>query len=201
MKRCWDCGEYKPLNDYHRDKRRGDGHTGQCKVCVSRYHSERFARLYGNDPAFTKKVKDNAKAASERFRRLREVHPDALKLCRECAQKKPLKVFYSRASVCNECLNRAEREKRAVARQERERQKAEITEKTCSKCEITKSLEAFRERTCKPNPKPFRVSVCLDCERASLLRRYYENKERYREIQQAYYSRKRTQQTQQGVRQ
>ena len=34
MKTCTKCGEIKPLNEYHKDKRRKDGKVPQCKVCV-----------------------------------------------------------------------------------------------------------------------------------------------------------------------
>ena len=43
-KTCTKCGETKPLDDFHRDKRRPDGRRSDCKECVleykRRYHEE-----------------------------------------------------------------------------------------------------------------------------------------------------------------
>ena len=35
-KACWDCGEEKPVLEFHRRTGRGDGYNDQCKQCRSR---------------------------------------------------------------------------------------------------------------------------------------------------------------------
>lgn len=43
MKACTKCGEVKPLEDFHKEKKQRDGRTSRCKVCYNadcrkRYH-------------------------------------------------------------------------------------------------------------------------------------------------------------------
>ena len=44
MKKCTMCGEARPLEEYHKDRRRKDGRTSSCRVCrtahVVQYHKE-----------------------------------------------------------------------------------------------------------------------------------------------------------------
>lgn len=40
MKPCTRCGEVRPLDEYHRDRRRADGRVSRCKSCVLAYHAE-----------------------------------------------------------------------------------------------------------------------------------------------------------------
>ncbi|ATW62949.1 endonuclease VII [Corynebacterium phage phi674] len=56
-KRCYDCGETKPLTEFHRDKSRGDGRSGRCKLCRRSYmhsriehHRVRSVELYRDNP-------------------------------------------------------------------------------------------------------------------------------------------------------
>lgn len=32
-RRCWACGQVKPLGSFYKDASRPDGHGGRCKVC------------------------------------------------------------------------------------------------------------------------------------------------------------------------
>jgi hypothetical protein len=32
-RRCWACGQVKPLSAFHKDASRPDGRAGRCKVC------------------------------------------------------------------------------------------------------------------------------------------------------------------------
>ena len=43
MKLCTDCREVKPLDHFHKDKNKADGHGNMCKECVSRYQRERYS--------------------------------------------------------------------------------------------------------------------------------------------------------------
>lgn len=44
---CWDCGDPKPLNEFHVDRRCPDGHTGRCKACAKAY-TARKSEEHGN---------------------------------------------------------------------------------------------------------------------------------------------------------
>lgn len=47
-KPCTSCGEMKPLDDYHRDKRNRDGRQTTCKACYHVYQTNiRRKRVYG----------------------------------------------------------------------------------------------------------------------------------------------------------
>ncbi len=39
-KRCVCCGESKPLTEFYKDKKSGDGHQSYCKLCLSRKAAE-----------------------------------------------------------------------------------------------------------------------------------------------------------------
>ena len=41
-KRCTKCGEVKPLDEYHKDKRRGDGRRSDCRTCVKARDAEHY---------------------------------------------------------------------------------------------------------------------------------------------------------------
>ena len=47
MKRCPDCGKYKPLADFPRNKRMRDGRHAYCKPCHNARGRETKERLYG----------------------------------------------------------------------------------------------------------------------------------------------------------
>lgn len=44
MKACSTCGEIKPLTEFHRDRRAGDGYERRCRVCRSAQYPEYYAR-------------------------------------------------------------------------------------------------------------------------------------------------------------
>lgn len=48
MRRCPDCGETKPLDEYHRNKRNKNGRNTYCKPCHLRRTREFIKRKYGN---------------------------------------------------------------------------------------------------------------------------------------------------------
>src|SRR6266567_3444859 len=49
MKRCPDCGEYKPLEEFPRNKRMRDGRHAYCKPCHNARGRESKDRLYGGN--------------------------------------------------------------------------------------------------------------------------------------------------------
>lgn len=40
MKKCSACGDWKDLNEFHKDKSKPDGHRYQCKSCGKEYREE-----------------------------------------------------------------------------------------------------------------------------------------------------------------
>jgi Recombination endonuclease VII len=47
MKRCRDCGEFKPLDEFPRNKNCKDGRHPYCKPCHNARGKETYTRLYG----------------------------------------------------------------------------------------------------------------------------------------------------------
>lgn len=74
---CNTCSEPKKLSEFHRNKARRDGHTGQCKVCACR----RATRWYNDNPDQAKRsraawYKNNRDHAKELMRQRRERIPE-----------------------------------------------------------------------------------------------------------------------------
>jgi len=75
---CKKCGQWKPLDEFHKDKYGKYGRHSRCKECKCRYHRERHPK----QPATIER------------RRLRA---QGLKNCSKCNQAKPLNEFYKQA--------------------------------------------------------------------------------------------------------
>ena len=46
-KRCSKCGEVKPLTEFRKDSKRGDGHGSWCRVCKNASDRARYRRMKG----------------------------------------------------------------------------------------------------------------------------------------------------------
>ena len=42
MKKCSKCDVVKPLDEFSKHSKYGDGHRGQCKECRKEYYSQRY---------------------------------------------------------------------------------------------------------------------------------------------------------------
>lgn len=52
MKKCFKCGEIKPLNDYYAHPQMGDGHLNKCKVCTRIDTKKRVGIMAATDSMF-----------------------------------------------------------------------------------------------------------------------------------------------------
>ncbi len=80
-KTCKDCGEVKPIEEFHNDKVRRDGHSIRCKTCT------------------------NVNLAIYQKRAPRHQSPSGMKWCSTCKAEKPLSEF-SRNKVYHDGLAR-----------------------------------------------------------------------------------------------
>lgn len=79
MKRCFKCGEAKPLSAFYRHSRMADGHLNKCIECTKRDVKER----YDSKPEFIKAYESRRSRSPERKskaiayqRRRRSRHPE-----------------------------------------------------------------------------------------------------------------------------
>lgn len=88
-KTCKDCGEVKPIEEFHNDKVRRDGHSIRCKTCA------------------------NIKLAIYQKRTPRHQSPPGMKRCSTCKTEKPIAEFSRHrvyhdglARTCRSCNNK-----------------------------------------------------------------------------------------------
>ena len=62
MKKCTDCGDWKELSEFHKDKQAADGHSFACKLC----RCARSRTYY----------KGEAERISERTKEYYKTHPE-----------------------------------------------------------------------------------------------------------------------------
>jgi hypothetical protein len=66
MKRCPDCGQYKPLSEFPRNRRMRDGRHAYCKPCHNARGKETKQRLYGAVATITNLRKGRPRARRPR---------------------------------------------------------------------------------------------------------------------------------------
>ena len=103
MKKCFVCGQEKPLEDFYRHPMMADGHLGKCKECTKVYMRER--QRAGLTAEYDKKryQRPERKAAvAARARRWAKEHPERRRAQSAvgCALKKGILI---RPNHCQQC--------------------------------------------------------------------------------------------------
>jgi hypothetical protein len=134
MKTCKQCGEVKPLDEFHKSKSTRDGYRGDCKAChnaTSRQwraaHPERMAAL-------NKQWKqDHPEEVAANNKQWRQEHPEAVSAyTKEYQAKNPLK------KRAQNIINRAIRD-------------GKLTKPTtCSECNATGTIQGHHCDYTKP---------------------------------------------------
>jgi hypothetical protein len=176
--RCSKCLIAKPLDHFHRDRSKSNGHRSSCKDCERQREKQRTDRGPRTGPG-------------ERA-------------CRICGQIKDVEHFATDAAVCSEpdCTEqwatreRARRAKRAEQkrasrsrkRQLREAQAQDVIEaghKVCDRCEADKPLDAFPRRPAAADGRSGVCSVCVSAARGAADPQDVERKRRWAEREQS----------------
>jgi len=81
MKRCPDCGETKPVDEFPRNRSTKDGLAAYCKPCHNQKMKEIAHRLYGGNANFLRMKRYGIDAES--LKRMIEAEQGVCALCRE----------------------------------------------------------------------------------------------------------------------
>jgi hypothetical protein len=79
FRRCRDCGEVKPIDDFQLNSQRPSGHGSYCKPCFNERSRASYAKRIGEK---------QGRAVAQK----REA-PDGMKWCPDCQQFKPFEAF------------------------------------------------------------------------------------------------------------
>jgi len=101
VKKCADCGDIKPLSEFHKDSRKKDGRRSKCKNC----------RIHENASQYTRTTKYNR---TKKYKNFSEIKYKDLELkqshkCLICGKREALVIDHShqhgavRGLLCNRC--------------------------------------------------------------------------------------------------
>lgn len=161
-KRCTQCGEVRPLEEFPRDKSKRDGRKSRCRVCNAKHDRERRWAKKGIPESAWPRLHQEVEARATR----RNSIPNGFKVCARCNEAKPLEEFPpdkrkrdGRDSWCHVCHARRCREaywaEKGIPESEWPRLHQEVDTraarrdsipdglKRCSRCDEVKPLAEF----------------------------------------------------------
>lgn len=101
LKRCFKCGQSKPISGFYRHPQMGDGHLGKCKECTKADAAYRERWLRATDPEWV--ARERARCAAKQ----RGYQPDPEKeRAREAARGAIAKGLIAKPDHCQRCGNR-----------------------------------------------------------------------------------------------
>jgi hypothetical protein len=106
-KKCFKCGEDKPLHDFYKHPRMGDGHLNKCKECTKSDVKERYAAEPDKIAAYERQRSQSAHRKSlvlvyQRHRRARAPEKDKARQALANALRSG-RVVRLPCEVCGEC--------------------------------------------------------------------------------------------------
>ena len=76
-KRCFKCGQLRPIVEFYRHPMMGDGHLGKCKVCTRRDVQENYRRRREQYLEYeSRRYRDNPKRKNYLARRMVQLRQD-----------------------------------------------------------------------------------------------------------------------------
>jgi len=165
-KRCWRCGNRKPLSEFCKTKSNADGHATQCRECQRDYF--RQYRIAKRDLLleYQRNYRAEYRKPGATIKASKRKHSAALlaaagfKRCCKCKTVKPVGEFYNQASkadglaaACKACQCVAQHARLKAKRPP----KPPKGMKRCKRCGEVKLLAAFPKKGC-----------CITCRREAI---------------------------------
>lgn len=144
VKRCFKCGETKPLDAYYTHPRMADGHLNKCKECTKR------------DTKATVKANPEKRAAYERERWDRPARKKAVRASLRAARKRDPERFAQYSKDSDAKYPERKKARSAVGHAVRD---GRLKKLPCSACKTKKNVQAHHDDYSKP------LKVCWLCRR------------------------------------
>ena len=185
---CSRCGEWKPLEEYYKDKTHKDGRSSYCKKCKNFKKETREGMKKCTKCGEWKPLEEFHKSGKHRRksqckecknktseRRTRVERKEGMKKCTKCGEWKLLEEYHKhkaskdgRTTQCKECKNKPPKETREGM-------------KKCTKCGEWKPLEEYHK---DKKRKDGRMPQCKECKKEYSKQHYKDNEEYYKQYQQ-----------------
>ena len=169
LKRCHRCKLYKPFTDFHKHRGRKDGHSAECKICLSKRRKKVYQKKRGE---IIQRIKEKE---SEK----EKTQDSTFRCCNKCKKEKLLTEFHKNPIKahghdyeCKVCVNARNRKRYNTPYQE---PSDLYFHKQCSKCGKLKPLTDFHTRN---DRKDGRIASCKECTKKRLRNHYHKNKEK-----------------------